>query len=157
MVPLLLSSSEFFAAVCGAWVAAYAHLFKTILEDYPPDTSFAEAVVDGLRRTFVYEGRSTRGQFWWFVLFTVLAPIPAYLVHRKLGATVSFLLYIPLLSAAARRLHDTGRNGWWVLLALFPGFGMLLLTFWLLGESRRSYPGEPEDEAPTRMGGIAKL
>lgn len=93
-----------------------------------------------LRGVFQYEGRAGRGEYWWFVLACVL--VAALLIavdiavqgrDYRIGLADAFavLTLPPLLSLGARRLHDTGRSGWWQLIALVPVFGALLLVVWL--------------------------
>lgn len=49
-----------------------------------------------------------------------------------LSLLVSLALFLPLLSAVVRRLHDTDRSGWWYLLGLVPFGGIVLVVFWAL-------------------------
>ncbi len=89
--------------------------------------SFFEA----LRVCFVkyaeFNGRASRSEFWWFMLFVLL--VLAALSY--LGETVSsiFLLgvLLPLLAAGARRLRDSGKSGWWQLFLLVPVGGIVIL------------------------------
>ena len=119
--------------------------------------NFADAVVIGLKKYFVFRGTATRPEFWYFVLFTflvgivlttidsILWPAPeisenATLEELAAGFEQSFTpfstvgqlaLLIPSLSVTARRLHDAGFSGKWLLLflvpigyAIFAGFGI---------------------------------
>lgn len=82
-----------------------------------------------------FKGRASRAEFWYFLLFFVLAIIPLLFV---LDWVVFFILvfwffFIPVLAVGARRLHDIDRTGFWLLLPLlFPPFGWLLLLFFCL-------------------------
>ena len=75
-----------------------------------------------LRKFFDFKGRARRSEYWWFVLFVaivssvfnyggLLIPFLSFV-----GMLCSLLLIIPLFAAMTRRLHDTGRSGWWVAL-----------------------------------------
>ena len=53
--------------------------------------------------------------------------------------------FIPDLAVSARRLHDTGRSGWWFLISLIPIIGIILLVIWFAteGQSENNLYGEP--------------
>ena len=92
--------------------------------------SFVGAIQFGFRRYFDFRGRSTRAEFWWWVLFTVIVVIGLTLVDVSLGTydhenDVGLLsglfrlaTLIPGLAVGARRLHDINRSGWWQLMWL---------------------------------------
>ncbi len=91
----------------------------------------------------VFDGRASRSEYWYFTLFNLLVSILvmiAFSVVRLSGSmiggfivgVISFLYsvgsLIPSLAVGIRRLHDTNRSGWWVLISLVPLVG----TIWLL-------------------------
>ncbi|HYF74937.1 MAG TPA: DUF805 domain-containing protein, partial [Nocardioides sp.] len=61
------------------------------------------------------------------------------------GLLVALALFVPNLSVGTRRLHDTGRSGWWLLLLLVPCLGLLVLVvfFCLGGQVHANQYGEP--------------
>jgi uncharacterized membrane protein YhaH (DUF805 family) len=80
-----------------------------------------------------FSGRARRIEFWSFAaLFVILSLVANYLdamdgvrtpIAARMGVvelTTSLLLLLPFLSVGARRLHDTGRAGWWMMLVYFP-------------------------------------
>lgn len=91
-----------------------------------------------LKKYAVFQGRARRAEFWYFVLFNfiisfVLAFIEAVLAKNSnvLTALYSLAVFIPYLAVSARRLHDTGRSGWWLLIGLIPLIGaIVLIVFW---------------------------
>lgn len=95
----------------------------------------------------MFSGRSRRREYWLFVLINFMVCISARGVGDMIGAGVEIsLVYslsavIPSLAVAIRRLHDTGRSGWWWLINLIPLFGGILLLLWLCEDSQ---PGENE-------------
>jgi len=96
--------------------------------------------LDGFKRFADFEGRATRTQYWMFVLFCLIFYILALVLDSMVGGeifTVLFMLaiIIPSLSLCARRLHDTGRSGWWQLLVLIPYLGSLILLLFCIIES----------------------
>lgn len=83
-----------------------------------------------------FTGRATRREFWFFIVLYSVAVLAAnffdaldgqrVVVAARMGAaelTVSILLLLPLLSTSARRLHDSDRSGWWMMLLYVPYVG----------------------------------
>ena len=91
-----------------------------------------------------FTGRAPRAEFWWFVLLVVIGEVVAMILDSILGIhlvgaygpvlTLFFLAILaPYLAVGARRLHDTNRSGWWLLIGLIPLIGaIVLLVFFLL-------------------------
>jgi uncharacterized membrane protein YhaH (DUF805 family) len=78
-----------------------------------------------------FEGRVGRQEFWMFVLLSFGLNIILEVVHIEiLSMIVSLALVVPSLALGARRLHDTGRSGWWQLLVLIPVIGWIVLIVW---------------------------
>ena len=87
-----------------------------------------------------FSGRNRRKAFWMFVLFNTIFSIICNVIDGALGtmfigSIYSLALLIPGLSAGARRLHDTGRSGWWQLLWLVPIIGWIVLIVFLVQDS----------------------
>ncbi len=82
-----------------------------------------------------FEGRVTRPQYWYFVLFNVIISLVLWLVdgavfgewQSVLGGIYGLATLIPSLAIAARRLHDIGKSGWWQLIAVVPVIGWIWL------------------------------
>ena len=71
------------------------------------------------RKYFEFRGRASRAEYWWFVLFGGLISVPADLTGSDpVEYLVTGILFLPRLAVTVRRLHDTDRSGWWVLLSL---------------------------------------
>lgn len=74
-----------------------------------------------------FSGRATRAECWWFLLFILLFSVGIkYLIElsaewKIVGIVYGLSVLLPALAAVARRLHDTGRNGWWSLFGFLPG------------------------------------
>lgn len=88
-----------------------------------------------------FSGRATRKEYWMFILFYVLIYVGLMIIDGVLGtmllsAAFSLGMLIPSISCAARRLHDTGRSGWWQLLVLIPLIGALVVLFFLVQPSQ---------------------
>lgn len=116
--------------------------------------AFKTYFIDVVKNHYMdFVGRAARKQFWMFVLFNaVVFFVLAFLcgMGNILGILfkVLYFLYalavlLPGLALAVRRLHDTDRSGWWVLIALIPVIGsVVLLVFFVL----------PSTPGPNRFG-----
>lgn len=98
-----------------------------------------------------FSGRASVKEFWMFVLFNIifsiaLAAIGAILKFYYLGAIYSLAVLIPSLAVSVRRLHDTGKSGWMLLLGLIPFVGLILIYFFIIngneGDNKYGAPAE---------------
>ena len=115
-----------------------------------------------LKKYAVFSGRSRRKEYWYFYLFYILfifvlsfidVMIGTYDAVAEIGlfggVFVLFML-IPLLAASVRRLHDTDRSGWWLLIALIPLIGPIVILVFTLQDSKpgeNQYGSNPKDVA----------
>jgi uncharacterized membrane protein YhaH (DUF805 family) len=102
-----------------------------------------------LQRYARFSGRARRKEFWVFVLVNTLVTLALAGVDAVLDTPSAALLYslatiVPTLAVGSRRLHDTGRSGWWQLIALVPFVGALVLAGLMAVDSR---PG-PNEHGP---------
>lgn len=100
---------------------------------------FGQAVQSVLGQYAGFSGRARRAEYWWFTLFAVLVTVVAVVIDMVLGtypavyAIAVLALLLPSLAVTVRRLHDTDRSGWWLLIALVPLVGgITLLVFDLI-------------------------
>tara|TARA_Y100000817_G_scaffold220010_1_gene173529 strand:- start:49 stop:423 length:375 start_codon:yes stop_codon:yes gene_type:complete len=93
-----------------------------------------------LNKYAAFSGRASRSEYWYFFLFLVLLAIVTSIIDAAIFpgnelmptySIFSLLTIIPSISAAARRLHDVDRSGWWQLL-YFTIIGSLLVLYWLI-------------------------
>lgn len=94
-----------------------------------------------LQKYFDFSGRATRSEFWWFALFHfIIAVVLAVLSVAAEWLMILYILYglgtlIPALGVTVRRLHDTGRSGWWYFITFVPLIGFFILLVFLVGGS----------------------
>lgn len=85
-----------------------------------------------LKHYIVFSGRAHRKEYWMFFLFNILIGIAFGIIGHLLkteliGQLYSLAMLLPSLAVLARRLHDTGRTAWWLLLSLIPLLGTVVL------------------------------
>ncbi|MEU8580648.1 DUF805 domain-containing protein [Streptomyces abikoensis] len=89
--------------------------------------------VDVLKKYAVFSGRARRQEYWMFTLISTVISIVLAITEGVLGTnsvigTVYVLaVLLPSLAVTVRRLHDTDRSGWWVLIGLIPLVGLIVL------------------------------
>ncbi len=96
----------------------------------------------------LFSGRARRAEYWYFVLFNIIAYIALWIIDTLISnasAQGNFyfltLFYdlaviLPSLAVGSRRLHDTGRSAWWLLIGLVPIAGAIVLIIFFLGDSQ---------------------
>jgi uncharacterized membrane protein YhaH (DUF805 family) len=95
-----------------------------------------ECYKDAMRNYLTFSGRASRPQYWYFVLMVFLislggAVIDGVLMLGFLSPLISLIHFLPSLAVGARRLHDTDRAAWWLLLMLVPLIGTIVLIVFL--------------------------
>lgn len=92
-----------------------------------------------MNKYFNFEGRATRSEFWYFMLAIFVIGIVLSVIEGVLGTNgiigmlFSLGMLLPNISVSARRLHDTGKSGWWQLIAFVPVIGIIvLIVFWVM-------------------------
>ncbi|PJE75462.1 DUF805 domain-containing protein [Candidatus Uhrbacteria bacterium CG10_big_fil_rev_8_21_14_0_10_48_11] len=87
-----------------------------------------------LKKYAVFSGRSQRAEYWYYALFNTIISIAVAIVGAIAGDSSGILgmvyvlaVFIPGLAVGVRRLHDTGRSGWMMLVALIPFIGAIWL------------------------------
>lgn len=106
--------------------------------------------LDVLKKYVAFSGRASRPEFWWFFLINLIVSIVLTVADMQLGliaaggVAITSTIYqlavlLPSLGVSVRRLHDTDRSGWWMLIGLIPLIGLIvLLVFFIMA----STPGE---------------
>ena len=102
--------------------------------------TFGESVSTCLKKYFVFQGRASRSEYWWFQLIVS----PSYFISTILENEISYFFLgitlftlIPAISAGVRRLHDTNRSGFFLLISFIPFIGGLVLLFFLIPEGTK--------------------
>lgn len=118
--------------------------------------NFQDAVKSVFRNYATFSGRAARSEYWWFILFSfIVSAILGVIDGPRMGGMHgggtlqmiwSLAVLIPTLAVGVRRLHDTDRSGWWLLLMFIPVVGIIVLIWWFAtpgtrGENR--FGGDP--------------
>lgn len=133
-----------------------------------PMLSFKEAVGECFGKYATFTGRSRRSEYWWFSLFTTIVMLVCFVpffvtvgfksddafssewtlgtcisaVLILIGALFALVVIIPSLAVTVRRLHDTGRSGWWILWSFIASFVVTIITIILFGVEKGADMGE---------------
>jgi uncharacterized membrane protein YhaH (DUF805 family) len=86
-----------------------------------------------------FSSRACRSEYWYWVLFIILADIVAGIIDYALGMQIVSSLFglvtlLPGIAVSIRRLHDLDRTGWWILLGLIPIIGWIILLIWYISK-----------------------
>ncbi|MFF5297537.1 DUF805 domain-containing protein [Paractinoplanes globisporus] len=123
--------------------------------------SFQDAVRTCLQRKYAdFHGRARRSEYWFFVLFSAIVSIVGGILDAIFGfrgwaygstgpiqSLLQLALLLPTLAVGARRLHDTGRSGWWLLIGLVPIVGWIILLVFFLQDSQAANQHGPNPKA----------
>jgi uncharacterized membrane protein YhaH (DUF805 family) len=115
--------------------------------------------VDVIKKYAVFEGRARRTEYWMFFLVNVVIAIVLAIIDTAvglrsgmgvglLGTLYSLAVLLPGLAVGVRRLHDTARSGWWLLLALIPLVGPIVLLVFMATDGTpgaNSYGPNPKE------------
>ena len=115
-----------------------------------------------LKKYAVFGGRSRRKEYWMFVLFNIIVSVvlavldsmsgtmSATLGMGLLGGLYSLAVLVPGLAVSVRRLHDTNRSGWWLLIVLIPLVGAIVLIVFMAQDGtpgENGYGSNPKEAA----------
>lgn len=102
--------------------------------------------LDAWKNYVNFQGRARRKAFWMFVFFNIIVMIVLGIVEGLLGlrgdgygvlsGLYSLAVILPGVAVSVRRLHDTGRSGWWILLGLIPLVGTIVLIVFYAQDSQ---------------------
>ena len=116
-----------------------------------------------LKKYAVFSGRARRTEYWMFLLGTVLIALVLSVIAgivgvaldsdlRLLSTVYALAVLIPSLAVSVRRLHDTSRSGWWLLLGLVPIIGVIVLLVFMVQDS---HPGDNQYGPSPKLAAVA--
>ena len=104
--------------------------------------------LEALKKYAVFSGRARRKEYWYFMLFNLIVSIVLAVIDGMtgsfsaeagvglLGGLYSMAVLIPGIAVSVRRLHDTDRSGWWLLIGLIPVIGAIVLLVFMVLEGQ---------------------
>lgn len=92
--------------------------------------NFQESIQICLTKYAEFEGTASRAEIGWFYLALILACAALSYISLVLVSVFAIAVLLPTLAVGSRRLHETGRSGWWQLMLLIPIGGVIILAFW---------------------------
>ena len=135
-----------------------------------------DAYLDAMKNYANFSGRTSRSQFWIFMLIMIVliilsfiadaALFPYYLNGGPIRAAVTFAHLLPCWAVQVRRLHDTGRSGWWILISLTGVGAIVLFVFYCmqstdgpnrLGANSANAPASPLNANSTGLSAATTL
>jgi uncharacterized membrane protein YhaH (DUF805 family) len=117
--------------------------------------NFVEAIQSGFSNYVNFSGRAQRSAYWWWALFYFIVLIVAEILDSVIfGSPVLYLiitlaLLLPTIALGVRRLHDTDRSGWWLLIAFIPLIGAIVLIVFFVQKGTTG----PNRFGPDPLGG----
>ena len=109
--------------------------------------SFPEAMRLFFARYTDFKGRSRRSEYWWATLGIGILGYVIGSVLPDLSWIWTLAVLVPSIAMCVRRLHDTGRSGWYYLFILLPVVGQILLIIWFCGDSTGENQWGPNPKA----------
>ena len=113
--------------------------------------TFGESISTCFKKYFVIQGRASKSEFWWFQLLWSASIFIMFIFEGKEQVTYFFygiivIIFIPLFTVGVRRLHDTGKSGFYYFWSLVPFIGSLIVLAFMLGDGtkgRNQYGDNP--------------
>lgn len=124
-----------------------------------------------LKNYVTFSGRARRQEYWMFFLFNMLISLglgvldfiaETYSVKYEMGlfsGLYSLLVLLPSIAVIVRRLHDTNRSGWWILISLIPLVGVLVLLVFMCLDSqpgKNRFGVNPKEDASQNLPPVDK-
>ena len=113
--------------------------------------TFSESISTCFKKYFVIQGRASKSEFWWFQLLWMASFFIMFIFEGLDPVTYFFygiivIIFIPLFTVGVRRLHDTGKSGFYYFWSLVPFVGSLIVLAFMLGDGtkgRNQYGDNP--------------
>ena len=113
--------------------------------------TFGESIAICFKKYLVIQGRASKSEFWWFQLLWSASIFIIIIFEGSEPVTYFFIgiiviIFIPLLTVGIRRLHDTGKSGFYYFWSLVPFIGSLIVLAFMLGDGtkgRNQYGDNP--------------
>lgn len=93
--------------------------------------NFLESIQTCYKKFFDFSGRASKSEYWWFQLYNAIIYVLTFVFQGDLTLLFSILIIaniIPIWAAAVRRVHDSDKSGWMVLISVIPIIGLYVIV-----------------------------
>ena len=93
--------------------------------------NFTESIQTCYKKFFDFSGRASKSEYWWFQLYQLIIYVLSLIFQSDLALLFSILVIanlLPLYACGVRRIHDSDKSGWFILLSLIPIIGLYVFV-----------------------------
>ena len=101
--------------------------------------NFIESIQTCYKKFFDFSGRASKSEYWWFQLYNAIIYVLSFIFQGDLVLLFSILIIanlIPVYAVGVRRIHDSDKSGWFVLISLIPLIGLYIFVLLLQDGSK---------------------
>ena len=101
--------------------------------------NFIESLQICYKKFFDFSGRASKSEYWWFQLYNTILYILTFVFQNDLALLFSILgiaNLIPVFAAGVRRVHDSNKSGWWILISFVPIIGLYIIVLLITDGSK---------------------
>ena len=101
--------------------------------------NFIESLQTCYKKFFDFSGRASKSEYWWFQLYNTILYILTLVFQNDLALLFSILVIanlIPVFAAGVRRVHDSNKSGWWILISFVPIIGLYIIVLLITDGSK---------------------
>ena len=101
--------------------------------------NFLESIQTCYKKFFDFSGRASKSEYWWFQLYNAIIYVLTFVFQGDLVLLFSILIIvnlIPVYAVGVRRIHDSDKSGWLVLISLIPLIGLYIFVLLLQDGSK---------------------
>ncbi len=104
-------------------------IYKNKIWHSKHNMTFLESIKTCFKKSFDVNGRASRSEYWWFVLFYFSALILLFITNETLGLIFVLIVLPASICVTVRRLHDTNKSGFWYFITLIPYVGGFIVLY----------------------------
>ena len=101
--------------------------------------NFVESLQTCYKKFFDFSSRASKSEYWWFQLYNAIIYVLTFIFQGDLVLLFSILIIvnlIPMYAVGVRRIHDSDKSGWFVLISLIPLIGLYIFVLLLQDGSK---------------------
>ena len=93
--------------------------------------NFTQSFQTCYKKFFDFSGRASKSEYWWFWLYNIILYLLQFVFQGDIGLLLSLIVIaniIPTIAAGVRRIHDSNKSGWHLLIGIIPLIGLWVLV-----------------------------